>query len=384
MVTNHHVIDGHQQLFVVEADGDELSEAVLLWADAYTDLAIIKVPSIMSKTVKPVTLSNVVPPIGDPVWSIGFPAGADRDDLKTTPTIQQGVLSSLSQGTWGGRGTEIGIIQHSAAVSPGNSGGPLFNDCGAVIGVNTQASLTVVQTPRGPQRVPEAPGIFWSSQISEIRKVLDQQGIAYTPDANECSIVAPDPGPGFDPSDIQNQADEMQQRMYLMFAAVVVGMAVLLALVLRKPRERIVKVAKELSRRVSSRNLPDDVKAAIEKAGVAGGQRAVQIPGASLNGMAPSGMVVNVQVDGQQAATGLGFEVGRSAELSHQTIDDTTVSRRHFRVSYKNGGYFIEDLNSANGTFLNGARLEPFQKAGIAVDKSVEVGNLELTFNIRK
>jgi S1-C subfamily serine protease len=130
IVTNHHVIDGADTIQVTFLDGN-IASATVVGMDIYSDLAVIKVDPDVT-TLHPVVLgSSSDLTVGEPVAAMGNPFG-----LSDTLTV--GIVSSLERTLEATGGyVIIDIIQIDAAVNPGNSGGPLVNLKGQVVGVNT-------------------------------------------------------------------------------------------------------------------------------------------------------------------------------------------------------------------------------------------------------
>ena len=126
IITNDHVVEGQQSLAVTFADGTR-HDATLVGTDPLSDLAVLKVKDAVLG-VAPLGDSNALQP-GETVIAIGSPLG----DFKNTVTT--GVVSALNR-TVPGSGQE-GLIQTDAAINHGNSGGPLLNLRGEVIGINT-------------------------------------------------------------------------------------------------------------------------------------------------------------------------------------------------------------------------------------------------------
>ena len=135
VVTNHHVIEGAEKVFITLADGKE-REAEFVGADAIADLAILKIdPS----GVTPAVLGDSDDVrLGEWALAIGNPYGATLGD--PTPTITAGVISATGR-FFRSSGEALrlyeGMIQTDAAINSGNSGGALVNALGEVIGVNT-------------------------------------------------------------------------------------------------------------------------------------------------------------------------------------------------------------------------------------------------------
>ena len=130
IITNYHVIEDASTIQVTFIDGS-ITSANIIGTDPYSDLAIIKVDS-QDATLEPVVLgvsSDLA--VGEPVAAMGNPFG-----LSDTLTV--GIVSALERTMEAaGNYVIIDIIQIDAAVNPGNSGGPLVNIKGQVVGVNT-------------------------------------------------------------------------------------------------------------------------------------------------------------------------------------------------------------------------------------------------------
>jgi S1-C subfamily serine protease len=130
IITNHHVIDGAETIQITFLDGN-ITSADIIGMDIYSDLAVIKVNPDVT-TLTPVVLGNSSElTVGEPIAAMGNPFG-----LSDTLTV--GIVSSQERtlDAIGGY-LIIDIIQIDAAVNPGNSGGPLVNIKGQVVGVNT-------------------------------------------------------------------------------------------------------------------------------------------------------------------------------------------------------------------------------------------------------
>lgn len=129
IVTNNHVVQGEQSLTVVFYDGRK-TPAHLIRTDTTTDLAVVKVDTTVPAVLRFGDSSKLEP--GEPVLAIGSPLGVYHN------TVTAGVVSALGRTITEPNGTALNnMIQTDAAINEGNSGGPLLNDRGQVIGVNT-------------------------------------------------------------------------------------------------------------------------------------------------------------------------------------------------------------------------------------------------------
>jgi len=132
ILTNAHVIGSARDGITVSFSNDEKMKAELIGLDNGTDVALLKVNAPAS-ALKPVALgdSNDVT-VGEPVVAIGNPFGKDR-------TVTSGIVSQVARQIPAPNGFTInGAIQTDAAINRGNSGGPLFDYAGRVIGINSQ------------------------------------------------------------------------------------------------------------------------------------------------------------------------------------------------------------------------------------------------------
>jgi putative serine protease PepD len=133
ILTNDHVVAGASSLTVAPKGSSTITRtATLVGEEANDDLALIKIdPSGLG--LKPLSLtSSKSAQVGDAVYAIGNPYGLDE-------TLTRGIVSALGRTISAPNGAKItGALQTDAALNPGNSGGPLLNDEGEVIGVNSQ------------------------------------------------------------------------------------------------------------------------------------------------------------------------------------------------------------------------------------------------------
>lgn len=129
VLTNHHVVENTETLSIVLANGEERS-ARLVGSDVFSDLAVLKAEGEMPAVAVLGNSDGLRP--GETVIAIGSPLG----DFKNTVT--SGVISATGRSLDTGQGYLMeGLIQTDAAINTGNSGGPLVNLAGEVIGINT-------------------------------------------------------------------------------------------------------------------------------------------------------------------------------------------------------------------------------------------------------
>ena len=152
VLTNAHVVEDASDVEVTLPDGRSFNGKVL-GADPLTDVAVVKL--VASRLpVAPMGDSSRVRP-GEWAIAIGNPLGLDN-------TVTAGIISAIQRTNAVGEGQRVPYIQTDAAVNPGNSGGPLINDRGQVIGINT----AIRQAPGA--------GLSFAIPINTARQIADQ------------------------------------------------------------------------------------------------------------------------------------------------------------------------------------------------------------------
>jgi len=130
IVTNAHVVEGATEIRVRLAGETEPRSAELLAYDVGNDLAIIDIEGDGFRPATFVAPDSVR--IGDEVMAIGFALNLDG-----APSVTLGIVSALNRTIVTESGALDGLVQTDAAISSGNSGGPLVNALGQVVGINT-------------------------------------------------------------------------------------------------------------------------------------------------------------------------------------------------------------------------------------------------------
>jgi len=150
VLTNAHVVEGADQVTVTLSDRREF-KAKVLGADRRSDVAVLKLDATNLPYLRTGDSSKIR--VGEWVLAIGSPFGLEN-------TVTAGIISAKSRDT----GDYLPLIQSDVAVNPGNSGGPLINLRGEVIGINSQ-----IATLSGAYN-----GISFAVPIDEVIRVSDQ------------------------------------------------------------------------------------------------------------------------------------------------------------------------------------------------------------------
>ena len=157
LLTNAHVVEGTKTVQVRLMNETEPVKGTVLASDPLNDLALVKINATGltaavfadSKTVR----------LGDPVVAIGYALNLDGG-----PSVTSGIVSALARTITTESGALDGLIQTDAAISSGNSGGPLVNDKAQVIGINTAVARGDTSTA--------ANNIGFSISSEEVQRVL--------------------------------------------------------------------------------------------------------------------------------------------------------------------------------------------------------------------
>ena len=159
ILTNAHVVEGATKVSVRFAGETEPRTATVLASDPGNDLALLKIDAT---NLKPATFAQPgTIRIGDQVIAIGYALALDGG-----PSVTSGIISALKRTIITESGALNGLIQTDTAISSGNSGGPLVNLRGEVVGINTAVARSDVNQA--------ATNIGFSISVDEIGPVLEQ------------------------------------------------------------------------------------------------------------------------------------------------------------------------------------------------------------------
>ena len=435
IVTNHHVIEAvfrGGELNVVPAGSSTLYSAEVIHADPSRDLAVLRASGL---ELPPLSLSRAEPKVAQEVWSAGFPGAADQLNPQNSVTILKGIISAIHFGSWGGD-ERFSIIQHGASVGPGNSGGPLLDSCNRVVGVNTAASLIAVKEELTEEdrkkgkiartvRVPHGSGIFWSSAIEETIRMLDQLSVSFRAEDNEC--IAPVVGAEEleelreelrrqqqefedlmnvlrEESDVEREEREREMRerqremrewqeqrdkeiherlrkerlrtALLLFTGVL-ALTIALVLSLKSMRRKVFALVKELGQSLQ-------VREGKERSWFSRRSKSPK-RGLVVSGFDGNGNSIHIVLSLDRFADQrLGVSLGRNPSLVDEAINDPSMSSRHLRISSPRAGkFYVEDLNSRNGTVLDGRKLRLFRAERCSYNSRIVAGDVELTLSSR-
>lgn len=343
-LTNHHVIDGAQNVVIGFLQGGDvyLYGAEVLVDDAHRDLAalIFDAPDMSPETaghrLSSLPVRAKTARKGETVAALGFPGTSDNLGTKPTDadfynsTITKGIASKILQQTWTqDKSHPFEIVQHTASINPGNSGGPLLDLCAQVVGLNTSVALD-------RESGENANDTYFASGSAAMIAFLAENRLPYQPGAQECAgpDAGPAPQPAPDPVSARGTPIWVIAAICLVLAMAVIGGIVAFA---RRGKAVVAPVAQ---------------------------------PGAALVLRLGRGGPVSCTA----AGLARGLRIGRAPEADIR-FDAAGVSRVHALLRLSGGRLTLTDLGSTNGTLVDGRALAPNQPVQITARSKILLGS---------
>ena len=373
VVTNEHVVAGSgssPELFVMFA-GEDTPEAVeLSWSNPDLDVAVLRYRGSTPRAE--LTLAAPDPARGSEVFALGYPGPADTASLggAASSTLTEGILSRAPfRAQWGSTGTAgVRVLQHTAAINPGSSGGPLVDACGAVVGINTSGAPSELRDADGDLiGTTAAQGIFFALAASELRSELQRHGVDFSL-GEECESEA--------------HAFPSPSLTVGLVVAAFVAAGAWLAFRHAPPIASGEPVRQPAGTPAGTAGPPATPPPGAEAGRPADGRPAPPPTTARFTGRSGTADLT-VPVPALKGARH-GISFGRNPHLVDRVLSDPALSRRHFRVSLAGGRLFVEDLGSTHGTFVNGQRLKPYHARRLDDGDSVRAGGGEWRFTAER
>lgn len=356
VVTNFHVVENNVQFRIAYRDANrqgQLVPARIKSDRPHLDIAVLDADQDLPG--KPLTLADYEPEKLSNVVTMGFPGAAeirDRVQVRTQAefdavlkdptgldaTMTQGIVSRMNTADMRKsetRSLHARTVQHNAQFSPGNSGGPLFDECNAVVGINT-----FLRT--------DAQGVFFSIHSGELIRTLRELSIPFNSIA-KCSPAGP----------------SLTMPILIVLSATLALAALVLALRAGSLEQVGVQISKVVRLRrgneVPQSRPPPNVVGSVQ-------------PGAGTGSLQPTGGGKAIQLENGRT---LVLGRGRNCDI---VVENDTVSTRHASLQFSSvtGRVAVQDLGSSNGTFVNGSGV---QSAQISSGDTVRFGKAEYRFS---
>lgn len=442
ILTNQHVIEelsvGDTELppgavYLVVSKQEKVYKcfrARLLWSSVNKDLALIQCTDLK---VKPLILSFLDMPKGTDCYSMGYPGIGDQvtagdaffSELVTltrqNSTADQWDITNIvnAEATRANRfdatmtkgsierntpapgfdesagNPHISVWYHSLDIRKGNSGGPFFNSCGQVMGVVGRSRYKAND---------QSQAVVFAMRVTEAKAELERFGVKFTAATELCK-------PG---SLLQNN----NKLIFAIALSATVAMAALLMAVFKSPKGRAVVTSyttivedkvRSILRRQQGGGGPG-VGNTYNRGGMdynrgggpppvfpppmppPGYDQTVPRPPAmpdgggsgywTLTGRASDGRNIRLDLPGSLfSRNGNRVVLGRSADLCHLAVTDTSVSKQHAQIRMSGGRFFVADRNSANGTLVNGHLCkESFKETAFREGDTLTLGEVRLVF----
>ena len=364
-VTNFHVVEDERSTVVIfEENGNIYDYAASVYATSENyDLAVLKIHPLGDWDHEPgyLELANREIRKGEAVAALGYPAMADLttsgydDPAAFQTTFTQGAVSKVTQGAWGGGRSQFEIAQHTAFVSSGNSGGPLLDECGQVVGINTQFTLEHLDgVTTGAS--------FWAGSSNTLIRFLNDYNVSYGAGGRRCGSV-----PTSSPPIGRGSTSTITWAILV----VTVGGLLMAGLVfvthhIQARRDSSIQMSSPSAAVLQPSMPPPDP---MPEKPPAPPSRPTAILTLSLG----SGEKFNLTKDDLRS----GVTIGRGTE-NHIKIADKSLSRRHARISLQDRVLRITDLGSTNGTRIDGERVKPNTGHQITTNTEIVLGELAL------
>lgn len=328
VVTNRHVVacaDEGGKVGVMTAKG-EWVPATVVWKSEAKDLAVLSVEKNLGG--QPVTFATRdTMEERDKIIVAGYPGAALRSSRDFgRVSFAEGIISKFTE-LDSPEGT-VRHIQITAPVNPGNSGGPLFNEFGQVVGINVQKSMTAVLVidPSAPQgvrqeRVPLGEGVAWAILSDELLEELEHLHLPVNATRSKPNAFTAEFG---------------RQPILFTFIGMTMGLALVVGLLFNRRSRVVIKDAVTRGHGLVTKRVATSAKA-------------TKYP--VLRGISGPYSNATMPMDDKPIA------IGRDASICQLVMpaDATDIGRRHCTVRWDRaiGTFLLEDCWTTNGTFLD-------------------------------
>ena len=363
VITNNHVIKEGHNVFKLRNKYDEYSNITLIKTYPKHDITILKIDNYTKgsflKIQQPSTIIK-----GEKVFSLGFPGAGDiLGGLTFNASLNGGLISKIDRATQGSFPLGYKLIQMDAVINKGNSGGPLINKNGAVVGINTLGHSSA-----------NVQGMFWAIHAEELIKILKENNIKYTIDTNTLEEV-----------DIDNYMKNIWIILAI-FAFIVISVLILIS---RKKQKAGEIDEGEVSRLVRDKmkkyNNSDNIEEYQEVFYEDESTDTVVIMDRDIEAteiikilLTPMDKTLpTISSQNSQPIT-----LGRSDDCD-VTIDNRDISREHLYIILEQNRVKVIDLGSTNGTYIDGNKLEPHKKYTLQTEQKLVIGSEEVVYAYR-
>jgi len=389
VVTNNHVTDGYDpgKLYVLNKHY-KYKDIKMIKTYPKKDITILKIENYSDGKFLRLQDPNLIKK-GHKSFSLGYPGvsnivGGDME-AQLDSTIKSGDVSKILTTSIGNGDFPVGykLIETSSDINSGNSGGPLLSKIGTVIGINTLGPTVYIN--RGDINstnnntpiinVTSSQGVFWAIHVEELIKVLDENNIEYTLSTDNIGEM--------DTTDIQENISDVKSNSKLIFIAIAIIIAVLILI--------IYLVKKNSNNSVKSGEVSKLVRDKMKKYKKREDVLPTPSPTPSPQPKAPKKKTISILeslIPEDSSLPQINLESKKSITLGRSTscditINDTEISKEHLRITLVGALVEIEDLNSSNGTYIGGTKLDAHKKVVLQKDEQLIIANENNIYSIK-
>lgn len=406
LITNAHVVDTEMVLEnyftnasslvndyevtikVVIKNDVEISATVLNYSKE-VDFAIITLEqSIVGKTPLTLASDEYLDSIqtATNVYALGFPSRMDYivagsgDATEDSIYVTSGTITSITNTVNEGR--VVPVFVNSATLTGGNSGGPLVDSSGVVIGINSWGVTTAGVTD------------YMSVRISEVTEIMDALGIEYTSTSSTAVTVTPEPevvvteapvvvteAPVVVTEEPVVVVEESDNTMLMIGGAVVVLVVLIAVFFVMKSKKNQAPASNfntAASRPVEAapqsyapQYRPQDEGTTTLGEGAGG----TTVLGSSL------GTIVRTKTGEEVSINVPYFTIGKEkGRVTYAVTDNSAISRVHVTIFEKDGSVYIRDMGTTNGTIVNGTKLVENKEYPLLKNSQITMGDEKFTF----
>lgn len=357
-ITNAHVISDFshnaknaQRLIAIskKENRNVKYNAELIWKNVDYDLAVLKIKSTgMSglKFAKELSISETVTAVGYP--GNGDDSGDDslNDlDFAEASLTSGGIARILSKRLV--TQTNVKVVQTDAALNHGNSGGPLVNQCGEVIGINESKALHAKDI-KSNLSGDIIQGINFAVHKDEAISFLEKKKVPFMIASIPCRHID---------THVSNVIDANQTKLYIYILIAFFMLIIIFSILLKKRTHSETMLSRLVQKKIKDKSKHTAVES-----------RVFLVP---LKAGAPQIEVLHKKLI-----------LGRSKSIDIH-ISNKYVSGKHLTIELNNNRVYITDLESANGTYIDGKKLIPYTSVVLVENSKLIIGSEDIVYKVK-